>query len=88
MEVQFASGSELNRKTQSNKFDQLKSYALIWFNQSEVAIVELNLYSYTLGEFGKSEFDMYIRYGYGNADGTQVNSPSPRKWKIEALPGY
>jgi hypothetical protein len=39
--VNLMTGVELNRKSQTPKYDKSADYALIWFSQDEVAVIKL-----------------------------------------------
>jgi hypothetical protein len=80
MEVTFETGRELNKKTRSFDYQPFSNYALIWFDQDEVAIIEIDSFIVGMGaEFTHETFKNAFRLGL-DVDGTQVNSRSPRKW--------
>jgi len=83
LNVQFASGMELNNHTHSLSYSAYKSYALLWFSEKEVAIVELEIFSPIITTFDEFDFNSYINRGYGEVDANQINAPKPRKWKID-----
>lgn len=88
MEVTFATGKELNKSTKSYDYDGWAKYALVWFGESEVAIIELETFV-MIGD-GSFDADDFRRAFQFNAelDGKQVNSESPRRWKLSAKRGF
>lgn len=84
MEVSFMTGKGLNEATKSYRFGTYTNYALIWFNEGEVAILEIDEYIYGVGDvFDDKDFKSFFNYRR-SIECNQVNSEYPRKWKIEA----
>src|SRR4030067_692303 len=52
--VRFLTGDELNKKTRTSRYNYWHYYALIWFSENEVAIIE---FQWTRVVLGKKEFD-------------------------------
>lgn len=84
LEVTFATGNELNKATGSYLFKIYDNYALIWFDEGEVAILELDSVVLGVGEEFDSEDFKRVFYLLGETKATQVNSDSERTWKIKA----
>lgn len=83
-EVTFVTGRELNKKTKSYAFSTFSNYALIWFDQDNVAIVELQATLFGVGEeFDGEDFRKAFRF-LAEIDGTQSNSRSQRRWYFTA----
>lgn len=85
MEVTFLTGAELNRKTYSVNYSFFSKYALIWFNNKEVAIIELD----TSAIVGDSFDDFAFRNVFfvsNDVEGLQINTVNgdSRKWVITA----
>jgi len=83
MEVTFMTGYELNKVTRTFDYTSYSKYALIWFDKNEVAILEIDDLIIAGLEFTAENF-IYAFSVFSEKSATQVNSPSPRKWKIEA----
>jgi hypothetical protein len=83
-EVTFITGQELNDKTQSFKYRVFSTYALIWFAQNEVAVIEMKSFIIYSGDtFDADDFRNAFLLGM-ELNGTQVNSPKPRRWYFQA----
>jgi hypothetical protein len=82
-EVTFLTGQELNEKTRSFRYHSFSTYALIWFANDEVAIVEMKMFLPPIGPFGANDFRDAFSLGM-ELNGTQANSPQPRKWYFQA----
>lgn len=85
MEVEFATGSELNERTHSYKYKSFKNYCLLWFSDGGVAIEEINEYVTTSSEFDHGAFkDLFSYRQY--IECSQINSDKDEapKWKITA----
>jgi len=84
VEITFTTGNELNEATGSYIFSNFDNYALIWFDQGEVAILEIDSIVFGIGEEFDSEDFKKLFYLMGETKATQVNSDSPRTWRIKA----
>lgn len=83
MEVTFMTGKELNKATKSYDYQQFSNYALLWFGEGEVALVEISTFLVGVGEeFDAEDFRKLFRFGM-TVDGKQVNSERPRQWYFE-----
>lgn len=81
-EVQFATGSELNRATRSVAYSSFKEYALLWFSQTEVAILEHRGTTFGIsGDFVMADLPRLFSL-YGHADFRQVNGSSATDYRI------
>lgn len=81
--VEFATGSELNRATSSFRYSNFKVYALLWFSQSQVAILEHTGSSIGIsGTFDARDLETLFRIR-SREDFKQVNGNSSRTTTIE-----
>jgi len=81
-EVQFVTGTQLNRATRSYDYSMFSSYALIWFARGQVAILECKETLLGVGsDFKNSDFRRLFLFSE-TAEFEQVNSDYPRKWQI------
>jgi hypothetical protein len=88
MEVEFASGNELNEATHTYKYSTFNTYALVWFSQHEVAILKIQSPSYYLGStFGPKEFKQNFTI-ITRISAIQVNGDTSRSWQIETHRGF
>lgn len=60
VEAQIMDGSELNERVGTFRFTSYQKYVLIWWNQSEVSVIELD-FSYGPSEFGTEGEDQLGR---------------------------
>ena len=82
VQVTFLTGRELNKATKSYDYDSYSNYCLIWFEQGEVAILEIRDYLLSVGEdFDAEDFRNAFRIN-SELDCKQINSESKRKWRI------
>lgn len=73
--VTLVKGSELNKATRSLSYDHFSGYALIWFSQDQVAVIELET-----PIFGCStEFEASCIPRIGNMEGKDQGG---RRWEI------
>ncbi len=81
--MDFYTGSELNSVTGQYSFSSLDYYALLWFSQSEVAILKHD--GFAMGasarRFERANMDRLFGI-FGSAEFEQVNG-SARDYKIE-----
>ena len=84
VEVQFLTGSELIKKTDSYKYSSFKNYCLIWFDKDEVAILEITTFLLSVGdEFDHEDFLAAFDLKY-SIDCKQANDEKGRKWEVKA----
>lgn len=84
MEVQFVTGSELNKMTTSYKYSTYLNYCLLWFEKGEVAILEITDYLSDVGEyFERNAFRSAFSFRR-QLSCKQVNAEQKREWRIEA----
>ena len=84
IEVQYITGAELNKKTNSYQYSQYSNYCLIWFAQDQVAVLEITTYIVSTGEeFDHEDFVQAFNYTQ-YLDCKQVNATNKRKWRIKA----
>jgi hypothetical protein len=83
MEVEFATGGELNRRMNTYNYSEFQVYSLVWFSQEEVAIIEIDLKTIVASNFQRDAF-RNLFYFDQFVNGLQVNSKSKVKWKITA----
>jgi hypothetical protein len=86
VEVEFETGTELNKAAKVYTFSPVNVYALVWFSQSEVAILKLDspLFITSKASFGPDDFKQCFTYVLVKIPATQVNSDDLRQWGIEA----
>lgn len=83
MEATFLTGRELNKATKSFNYNPFDNYALLWFDQGEVAILEIDSVVFGVGqEFNNNDFKRLFQF-LGETSATQVNSEYSRKWLIK-----
>lgn len=81
-QVQFATGSELNTATRSFEFGSFDNYALLWFSQSEVAILKHTGVAIGItGDSGVDDLDHLFGFS-GQAQFKQVNGGSDTEYRI------
>jgi hypothetical protein len=84
-EVTFCTGLELNSATHSINFQGFEKYAMVWFSQHQVAIMEID---YGSDIIVGTEFNGYALWSaftfQDERTATQVNDEDGRKWKIAA----
>jgi len=79
--VEFATGRELNRATRTSNYTPSGRYALLWFSQSEVAILEPTGFAVVAGDFELRDVrSLFTVLGY--ADFQQVNGSSRTNYRI------
>jgi hypothetical protein len=84
LSVEFATGKELNKRTNSYDYGFYDNYCLIWFEQGQVAILEIIDYISSVGdEFDHEDFVSAFSFR-SEIDCKQTNSGSKRKWRIKA----
>lgn len=84
--VVFLTGDELNKKTRTGRYNYWHNYALIWFGENEVAIIEFQWTRVVLGnkEFDTADFRNMFQ-GVTQRPGTQANGQRiGRGWIIRA----
>ncbi len=81
-EIVFVSGEYLNQETQHEQIDDSKTYVMIWFSQSEVAIIELEQKIFQRLKISQDSFDFSCKLSNYYLKGKQINSDSPREWKF------
>jgi hypothetical protein len=80
-EVTFLTGQELNEKTRSFRYRMFSTYALIWFGEHEVAIIEMKSFMLTpAGPFGADDFKSAFFLG------TELNGDVPPRVESERRP--
>ena len=73
--VQFATGSELNSATNSVSYSSFSVYALLWFSQDQVAILEHDGVAVgIMGDFDVDDLETLFQI-FGEREFTQVNGP-------------
>ena len=83
LEVQFLTGRQLNRATRSYNYDLFGNYALIWFENDEVAVLKSNEFLFGVGEdFDNEDFRRMFQFRQA-AEFEQVNATHSRKWQIK-----
>ncbi len=82
--VIFLTGDELNKKTRTGRYNYWHYFALIWFDENEVAIIEFQWTRVAIGsrEFDSSDFRNMFQ-GVTQRPGTQANG-NGRDWIIRA----
>lgn len=81
--VEFATGGELNRATSSFRYSSFKVYALLWYSQSQVAILEHTGSSFGIsGTFDARDLETLYSFR-SRQDFKQVNGNSSRTTTIE-----
>jgi hypothetical protein len=84
VEVTFMTGKELNKATSSFQYSSFSNYCLIWFDNDEVAILEIKTFLMSVGdEFDRDDFINAFQIT-SDISCTQVNNESKTKWKIIA----
>ncbi len=80
VEVQFATGQELNKASKTYDYGMYEKYALIWFGEGKIAIIKLDSYVMAGRDLDGDEFERMFNYGR-NVSGRQVNGQD-RQWKF------
>lgn len=85
VEVEFETGRELNKAARVYTFNPVLTYALIWFSQSEVAILKIDspIFISSRESFGPDDFKQSFSLIFHQVSATQVNSDDSRQWGIE-----
>lgn len=85
VEVTFLTGNELNNKTYSVNYNYLSKYALIWFNNKEVAIIKLDTTAIVGFNFDDFAFKNVFLVS-NDVEGSQINTGDgeSRRWVITA----
>lgn len=79
-ESDLRNGRDLNRRTNSHDFSVRSDYALVWFSDDQVAIIQLEeKFSSSLNELTKVTFDMTKAFHGINHEGIDRNGT---RWKI------
>jgi hypothetical protein len=84
--VTFVTGLELNQAIRSVDYDSLRKYALLWFAQDKVAIVELDENVISGVQFSSQDFRRAFLLVNEEQVVKQVNGTTPRTWKIRSAP--
>jgi len=86
VEVEFETGAELNKAVNSYSYNPVYTYALIWFSQSEVAILKIDspLFISSRTSFGPDDFKKSFSLIFHQIPASQVNSNDFTQWSIEA----
>jgi len=84
MEVAFVTGMELNEAMHSFRFAGFSTYALLWFDPGEVAILKLAGFFIRSGDTFTAEDFRNLYYIKSTANFTQVNANYSRQWRIKA----
>lgn len=83
LQVQFMTGRELKKAVNSNEYRESYSYALIWFEEGQVAIIELSTGYENFGEdFDPEDFRKIFSYRT-QIEGEQVNNKRKTEWEIQ-----
>jgi hypothetical protein len=84
LEVEFATGQELNYRTNSFRYSSWSNYVLIWFQNGGVAIIKLSSYlSVVGGKFEREDFLNTFSFR-SEVDGYQINDEDQTRWQIRA----
>jgi hypothetical protein len=87
MEVEFATGNELDRRTCTSDYDPSSTYCLLWFSDGGVAIIKISTFVPVANypDFGDQDFRNVFGYILG-LEGYQVNSTNgvTTKWVVIA----
>jgi hypothetical protein len=75
--IQFSTGFELNDRTKSFDYEAFSNYAVVWFDERQVAIIKLNELLITGMRFEKSALSLYQRFGELTGEDKQG-----RQWKF------
>ena len=81
-EVVFVSGEYLNENQFNSKIDNSKTYAMIWFSQEEVAIVELDQSVFLRLTITQESFDYSVQLNKNLFTGNQINGRITSNWKF------
>ena len=81
-EIVFVSGEYLNTESPNNQIDDSKTYVMIWFSQSEVALVELEQKIFQRLKISQDSFDFGCKLSNYYLKGKQINGDSPKEWKF------
>lgn len=87
LEIDFRTGIELN-KGEPGKYSDYSVYALIWFQEGGVAILEISNTSYLSfgNEFDHEDFvKLFPLYSYSPTEAKQINGDKGKRWKITAV---
>ncbi len=82
-EVTFITGEELNEKTTSFRYRIFSVYGLIWFDNDEVAIIELKSVLPASSPLTNDDFKNFFSLGQ-EVRGRQVNDKYERTWYFQA----
>jgi len=86
--VIFLTGDELNKKTKTSRYNYWHYYALIWFAENEVAIIDFQWTRFVQNkEFDSSDFRNMFQ-GVTQRPGSQANGNIGRGWIIRAKQNY
>lgn len=81
--VQFMTGQELNRAASTFQFSSYEVYALLWYSQNQVAILEHTGYAIGIsGTFDLDDLENLYRIGL-TRDFKQVNGSGSRRMSID-----
>jgi len=81
-EIDLMSGFELNRRTNTRNYSVQSDYALIWFSNDQVAIIELKTIRFstiTNSSISKTAFDIALQFRGLNHEGIDQREV---RWKI------
>lgn len=81
VEVQFMTGYELNKATNSFQYDSYDKYCLIWWAQGQVSILKIKSYLITGYDFTRNDFRNAFSFK-SSLDCIQVNSESEIEWQV------
>lgn len=81
--VQFVTGSELNSATRSFSYNSFSVYALLWYSQDQVAILEHQGIAVGIhGDFDDDDLERLYRV-FGRATFEQANGDRDTTYSIE-----
>jgi alpha-glucuronidase len=87
--VIFITGDELNKKTRTGRYNYWHYYALIWFDENEVAIIDFQWTRVVVGNKGFDLTDFRNMFqGVTQRPGTQANGKVGLGWIIRAKQNY
>lgn len=82
-EVEFYSGDELNKATKRFIYDTFDYYAVIWFDDGECAIIQID--NIIVGDREVTDKSLWNLFLIESSKiGIQINSRYETKWKITA----
>lgn len=75
--IQFMTGHELNDRTRTFEYEPFSNYAVLWFDERQVAIVKINELLITGMRFEKNALATYLRFSELTGEDKQG-----RQWKF------